>query len=110
MKRKSADSHHTRFLTLDRLFVAVLYTSDSDKIMRYTDEGETIELCRWTVDLGTLPSFQQHANNPQPGGFYTDFELGLELDSAGESRLVFNILGFDPILTFACRGAGCLAL
>lgn len=39
--------------------------------MRYTDEGETIELCRWTVDLGTLPSFQQHANNPQPGGFYT---------------------------------------
>lgn len=70
----------------DRLFVAVLYTSDSDKLMRYTDEGETIELCRWTVDLGTLPSFQQHANNPQPGGFYTDFELGLELDSAGESN------------------------
>lgn len=57
--------------------------------MRYTDEGETIELCRWTVDLGTLPSFQQHANNPQPGGFYTDFELGLELDSAGEFFLSF---------------------
>lgn len=59
----------------DRLFVAVLYTSDSDKIMRYTDEGETIELCRWTVDLGTLPSFQQHANNPQPGGFYTGEQM-----------------------------------
>ena len=56
---------------VDRMFVAVLYTSDSDKIMRYTDEGETYELCKWTVDLGTLPSFQQHANNPQPGGFYT---------------------------------------
>lgn len=65
----------------DRLFVAVLYTSDSDKIMRYTDEGETIELCKWTVDLSNLPSFQQQAATVQ-GGFYTEFELGLELDSA----------------------------
>ncbi|KAI5120632.1 hypothetical protein M0805_009392 [Coniferiporia weirii] len=65
----------------DRLFVATLYTSDSDKIMRYTDEGETMELCKWTVDLGNLPSFQQQANMIQ-GGFYTEFELGLELDSA----------------------------
>ncbi|KZT37177.1 hypothetical protein SISSUDRAFT_1071277 [Sistotremastrum suecicum HHB10207 ss-3] len=66
----------------DRTFVAVLYTSDSDRLMRYTDEGETQELCRWTVDLGTLPTFQQHANASNPSGFYTDFELGLELDSA----------------------------
>lgn len=58
-------------IIIDRLFVAVLYTSESDRIMRYTDEGETIELCRWTVDLGSLPGFQQNANNPQPGGFYT---------------------------------------
>jgi len=65
----------------DRNFVAAIYTSDSDKIMRYTDEGETSELCRWSVDLGSLPGFQRHANNPPPGGFYTDFELGLELDS-----------------------------
>ncbi|KAH8114842.1 actin-like ATPase domain-containing protein [Phellopilus nigrolimitatus] len=65
----------------DRLFVAILYTSDSDKIMRYTDEGETMELCKWTVDLGNLPSFQQQASLVQ-GGFYTEFELGLELDSA----------------------------
>ncbi|KLO16492.1 actin-like ATPase domain-containing protein [Schizopora paradoxa] len=64
----------------DRLFVAILYTSDSDRIMRYTDEGETNELCKWTVDLGNLPSFQ-HAANSQPNGFYTEFELGLELDS-----------------------------
>ncbi|TDL26993.1 actin-like ATPase domain-containing protein [Rickenella mellea] len=66
----------------DRLFVAVLYTSDGDKVMRYTDEGETMELCKWTVDLGNLPSFQQYANLPQQNGFYTEFELGLELDSA----------------------------
>ncbi|KAG8820632.1 hypothetical protein FRC17_010099 [Serendipita sp. 399] len=64
----------------DRLFVAVLYTSEVDKEMRYTDEGETIELCKWTVDLGTLPPFQQFAQSQQ--GFYTEFELGLELDSA----------------------------
>jgi len=65
----------------DRLFVAILYTSDSDKIMRYTDEGETNELCKWTVDLGNLPSFQHQANSAS-GGFYTEFVLGLELDSA----------------------------
>ncbi|KAK7676060.1 hypothetical protein QCA50_020984 [Cerrena zonata] len=66
----------------DRMFVATLYTSDSEQIMRYTDEGEIMELCKWTVDLGVLPSFQQNAGMPQPNGFYTEFELGLELDSA----------------------------
>ncbi|KAF8637103.1 hypothetical protein AX17_003007 [Amanita inopinata Kibby_2008] len=66
----------------DSTFVATLYTSDSDKVMRYTDEGETTELCKWTVDLSSLPTFQQSASMPQRGGFYTEFELGLELDSA----------------------------
>lgn len=56
---------------LDSFFVAVLYTSESDKIMRYNDEGETIELCKWTVDLSSLPAFQQNALLGQPGGFYT---------------------------------------
>ncbi|KAF9511540.1 hypothetical protein BS47DRAFT_1298826 [Hydnum rufescens UP504] len=69
----------------DRSFIAVIYTSDSDKTMRYTDEGEIFELGRWTVDVGLLPSFQSRTNNAPPGGFYTDFELGLELDSAGKS-------------------------
>lgn len=50
---------------------------------RYTDEGETVELCKWTVDLASLPTFKQNASMPsQMGGFYTEFELGLELDSA----------------------------
>ncbi|KAI0033033.1 actin-like ATPase domain-containing protein [Vararia minispora EC-137] len=66
----------------DRTFVATLYTSDSDEIMRYTDEAEATELCKWTVDLGVLPSFQDNANILRPQGFYTDFELALELDSA----------------------------
>uniref|UniRef100_A0A0W0G1N0 Actin-like ATPase domain-containing protein n=1 Tax=Moniliophthora roreri TaxID=221103 RepID=A0A0W0G1N0_MONRR len=66
----------------DSSFVAVLYTSESDKIMRYTDEGETTELCKWTVDLSSLPAFQHNASMGQSGGFYTEFEIGLELDSA----------------------------
>lgn len=86
---------------LDAVFVATLYTSDSGIIMRYTDEGEITELCKWTVDLSSLPSFRNNAAT-QPGGFYTgkfipilsmrihltnfivysEFELGLELDSA----------------------------
>ncbi|KAF8556771.1 actin-like ATPase domain-containing protein [Imleria badia] len=70
-------------------FVAVLYTSESDKLMRYTDEGETTELCKWTVDLSSLPTFQQNANIPQPNGFYTEFELGLEMDSAEVRGVLF---------------------
>ncbi|THU93853.1 actin-like ATPase domain-containing protein [Dendrothele bispora CBS 962.96] len=66
----------------DSTFVAVLYTSDSERVMRYNDEGETSELCKWTVDLSTLPAFQQSALLGQSGGFYTEFEIGLELDSA----------------------------
>ncbi|KAG8732129.1 hypothetical protein FRC10_001198 [Ceratobasidium sp. 414] len=60
----------------DSTFVAVLYTSDSERVMRYTDEGETSELCKWTVDLSSLPSFAEHAR------MGNQFELGLELDSA----------------------------
>jgi len=55
----------------DSSFVATLYTSDTDKMMRYTDEGETTELCKWTVDLSSLPTFRQNAAIPQMGGFYT---------------------------------------
>jgi len=49
--------------------------------MRYTDEGEILELCKWTVDLRSLPTFQQNAQSSGMAGFYTEFELGLELDS-----------------------------
>ena len=88
-------------IILDSGFVATLYTSDSDKIFRYTDEGETTELCKWTVDLSSLPTFRENASLMQMNGFYTgklmsqehdylflresfvlEFELGLELDSA----------------------------
>jgi hypothetical protein len=68
--------------------------------MRYNDEGETNELCKWTVDLSSLPTFRENASIMQMAGFYTgklisrvprwflikefasEFELGLELDSA----------------------------
>ncbi|CUA69590.1 hypothetical protein RSOLAG22IIIB_08597 [Rhizoctonia solani] len=61
----------------DSKFVAVLYTSESERVMRYTDEDEMSELCKWTVDLSTLPSFAEHARMGGP-----KFEIGLELDSA----------------------------
>jgi len=75
----------------DTAFVATLYTSDSDKVFRYTDEGETTELCKWTVDLSSLPTFHENASMMHMNGFYTEFELGLELDSA-EVRgiLIYN--------------------
>ena len=80
------------------MFVALLYTSDSDKIYRYRDEVrsysliadntnahaeqvETVELCKWQVDLSSLPSFQQNASNPHPNGFFTG-----NVDSFGYSN------------------------
>lgn len=70
---------------LDRMFVAVLFTSERSDHVRYVDEGDLVELCKWTVDLGSLPTFQQHASSQAAAmghGFYTEFELGLEVDSA----------------------------
>jgi len=78
----------------DSVFQAILYSSDSDKTLRYSDDPEASELCRWTVDLSSLPTFQKHAVEFHPGGFYTDFELGLELDSA-EVRGVLLYNGQD---------------
>ncbi|GAA5878397.1 hypothetical protein JCM8547_007907 [Rhodosporidiobolus lusitaniae] len=66
----------------DCLFTAVLYVCDSDQIYRYTDEGEIVELCRWSVDLSPLPAFQYSAQMSGGGSFWTEFDLGLVLDSA----------------------------
>ena len=49
--------------------------------MRYTDKSEIFELCKRAVDLTFLPTFQQNAVASNMAGFYTEFELGLELDS-----------------------------
>ena len=38
-----------------------------DKLLK----GETVELCKWTVDIGSLPSFQENAGMPTQNGFYT---------------------------------------
>ncbi|THU98448.1 hypothetical protein K435DRAFT_795730 [Dendrothele bispora CBS 962.96] len=51
----------------DSTFVAVSYTGDSERVMRYNDEGETSEFCKWTADLSTLPAFQQNALLGQSG-------------------------------------------
>lgn len=80
--------------------------------MRYTDEGEILELCKWTVDLTSLPTFQQNAAGSNMAGFYTEFELGLELDSVevrgillynGQEwgRSVFRF--FLPSSTYPCN-------
>ncbi|GAA6044092.1 hypothetical protein JCM8097_000207 [Rhodosporidiobolus ruineniae] len=63
----------------DSMFTAHLYVSDSEELYRYTDEGDLRELCRWTLDLETLPRFSEVV---QHGGGYIEFEAGLSLDSA----------------------------
>ncbi|KAF9505410.1 hypothetical protein BS47DRAFT_1374308 [Hydnum rufescens UP504] len=78
----------------DSTFETVLYTSYSDRIMRYADEGETTELCRCYVDLSPLPHFQRQARSIPSDGFYTDFELGFELDTP-EVRGVLRYNGHD---------------
>ena len=93
------------------MFVAVLYTSEVDREMRYTDEGtrvavarliwadartlqgETTELCKWTVDLGTLPTFQ---NAPPNQGFYTGaYHVGLTKWRIGLLKLCTQSLSSD---------------
>ncbi|KAG6374067.1 hypothetical protein JVT61DRAFT_4708 [Boletus reticuloceps] len=87
--RKGGVDDGTEICLQDCHFVAVLYTSETDKMMRYTDEGETTELCKWTVDLSSLPTFQHNASISHPNGFYTEFELGLEMDSAEVRGVLF---------------------
>ncbi|KAF8969097.1 actin-like ATPase domain-containing protein [Flammula alnicola] len=65
----------------DSLFTAVVYTTDSLSTLRYMDEGDLTQTCRWTVDLKTLPSFVYNGRSGQSEGFYTEFEVGLELES-----------------------------
>ncbi|KAJ7778510.1 actin-like ATPase domain-containing protein [Mycena metata] len=67
----------------DTSFTATLYTSSSSSA-RYADEAsaELRELCVWRADVGVLTAFREGAAAHPEGGFYTDFELGLELDSA----------------------------
>ncbi|KDE02823.1 hypothetical protein MVLG_06647 [Microbotryum lychnidis-dioicae p1A1 Lamole] len=76
----------------DSTFTAQLYTSDSDELYRYTDEGDATELCRWTVDLAALPSFAQIA---ALGGGYVEFDLGLSLDSAEVRGVLMSDEGVD---------------
>ncbi|KAJ7147329.1 actin-like ATPase domain-containing protein [Mycena filopes] len=67
----------------DTSFIVTLYTSSSSSA-RYADEAsaELRELCVWRADVGVLTAFREGAIAHPEGGFYTDFELGLELDSA----------------------------
>jgi|SRR6266550_6407159 len=84
--------------SLDSMFVTTIFASEAHKVLRYTDEGEATEVCKWTVDLSSLPTFKQNSTMHKSGGFYTgsvsyylsnefchsfilEFELGLELDN-----------------------------
>jgi hypothetical protein len=84
----------------DRNFVAMIYASASDKMMRYTDEGEIFELCLWTVDVGLLPSFQSRANDA-PGGFYTGISIVLDC-GVKVSKLTFR--GHNRLRTWSGVG------
>lgn len=74
-----------------------MLTSEDYNECRYMDEGahlvlsfaqaytslsaDTSELCRWRVDLKTLPEFQNHFRKSKQPAFIS-FRLGLEVDSA----------------------------
>jgi hypothetical protein len=52
--------------------------------MLYYIKGETVELCKWTVDIGSLPSFQENANMPAQNGFYTGESVNFGLYCTGK--------------------------
>jgi len=63
--------------------------------MRYTDDAEINVLYTLVVDVGFLPAFQALLNCGTPSGshlgFYTEFELGFELDKEGHGKY-FHLL------------------
>ncbi|KAJ7058145.1 actin-like ATPase domain-containing protein [Mycena amicta] len=66
----------------DSTFTATLYTFDSEATTtidtaRYADEARLRPVCDWRVDLRGLRGWGADA---PIGGFYTDFEIALELD------------------------------
>lgn len=91
-------------------------------------------MCKWTVDLTSLPTFQRNISIPQPNGFYTgtpnspllsplnsdlipmvayvEFELGLELDSAEVSACTESACDDVSVTNGGLRhtGPGYLAL
>ncbi len=46
-----------------------------------------MELCKWTIDLSALPSFQQNASTPTSSGFYTGASFGLPSLASGAGAL-----------------------
>ncbi|KDR78750.1 hypothetical protein GALMADRAFT_93837 [Galerina marginata CBS 339.88] len=83
----------------DSSFSAILYTTDSPETFRYTDQGDLTQICRWHVDLVSLPSFRANATAPNAAGFYTEFEVGLELDSAEvRGALLYNGVEWGSVI------------
>lgn len=71
----------TRAITLTPNHLFFLFTCVGDV------QGEIMELCKWTIDLGALPSFQQNASTPNSNGFYTGASLSLLLLTGGAGVL-----------------------
>jgi hypothetical protein len=63
--------------------------SDDGILMLFYLKGETVELCKWTVDIGSLPSFQENASMPSQNGFYTGTSKACAFDDPhdGPTRL-----------------------
>jgi hypothetical protein len=59
------------YILVDSKFLLTIFANESNKVMRYTDEGEMSAVFQWIIDLSTLPAFSQNANMHESGGFYT---------------------------------------
>ncbi|KAF9508048.1 hypothetical protein BS47DRAFT_1350776 [Hydnum rufescens UP504] len=64
----------------DSIFETVIYTSNDDRTMRYTDQGETNELCLCRVDLKELAQLQGTCQGRVTHGVLT--LLGFDLSTA----------------------------
>ncbi|KAG8705098.1 hypothetical protein FRC09_003157 [Ceratobasidium sp. 395] len=64
----------------DSIYTGILYTSDSDRDLRYTDEESVVQMCTFKVDLSLLPDFGPITNDKTE--FVTRFELSFEFHSA----------------------------
>ncbi|KAJ7145828.1 hypothetical protein C8R44DRAFT_723724 [Mycena epipterygia] len=100
----------TDMARLNTSFTATLYTSESATARYADEEGAGLrELCVWRADVGVLPAFQEGLAVHSHRGFYTNFEVGLEFDSAEVRGVLLSAAEDGPVREWGA-GSVCVSV
>ncbi|KAF8879306.1 hypothetical protein CPB84DRAFT_312941 [Gymnopilus junonius] len=89
--RKTICTKFSRNLN-DNVFRTRIFRQPGNRdLKRYVDEDSLEEVCKQVADLRTLPHFSQNIGHE--GGFYTEFALGIEVDT----DVVYGIFYYNEL-------------